>query len=206
MDFLLTLILGAIALVFALLLVRLLFQCLLAGGRYGCFAMRAVACLALAALAVLSPGLALAATSAPAQTVDLTPIWSWALSLAIAVSAFYGRRALIAIEGRLRIQSGSAAADDLDQALVHGEAFLIAGLKALAASTSTVTIAAGPLANAVALVRKLAPAAEVALGVTPADIEAILLARIGVPAQVVPKPDPAPDPTPAINPAPAPAS
>jgi hypothetical protein len=152
--------------------------------------------LALAAVGLLlfSPRLTLAAETAPAQVLDLAPLWNWALSFAIAALAFYGRRALIAIESRLNIQSGSAAADDLDQALVHGEAFLLNGLKALAASTSTVTISAGPLANAVALVQKLAPAAEAALGVTPADIENILLARIGVkvaPAAAVPEPAPA---------------
>jgi hypothetical protein len=36
---------------------------------------------------------------AAAQTVNLAPIWSWALSFAIAALGFYGRRALLAIEG-----------------------------------------------------------------------------------------------------------
>ena len=138
------------------------------------------ACAAILGFALFSPRLALAAMSTPAQILDLTPLWNWVLSFAIAALAYYGRRALIAVESRLNIQSGSAAADDLDQALVHGEAFLLNGLKALAESTSTVTISAGPLANAVALVQKLAPAAEAALGIMPADIENILLARIGV--------------------------
>ncbi|HVE20666.1 MAG TPA: hypothetical protein VNC39_01705 [Acidocella sp.] len=152
---------------------------------------------------LFSPRLALAATGAPAQVVDLTQLWGWVLSVAIAVITFYGRRALVAIESRLSIQSGSAAADDLDQALVHGEAFLMNGLKALAASTSTVTIAAGPLANAVSLVQKLAPAAEDALGVTPADIEAMLLARIGVPAATIPAAQPTPPAASPATPAPA---
>jgi hypothetical protein len=48
---------------------------------------------------------------------------------------------------------------------------------------AAVPVAAGPLANAAVLVRKLALAAGVALGVTPAGVVAMLLARISVSAQ-----------------------
>jgi hypothetical protein len=114
------------------------------------------------------------------MNADLSTVWPLVLSASAAVLTTFGSKALLAIEARLKIQNGSAAADDLDQAMAHGEVLLMDGMKSLAAHNANVTVSAVPLANAVALVQKLAPAAETALGITPQEIESILLARIGV--------------------------
>ena len=125
--FLLMLILGAmaLALVFALAAIR---------PRRPGLARWAFA--AMLGFALFSPRLALAATGAATQSVDLSAIWQIVLALA-GTAVTVGVPVLIsATNKRLRLTAGSQAADDLDQALAHGAALALDLLKSVAAQTA----------------------------------------------------------------------
>jgi hypothetical protein len=72
----------------------------------------------------------------------------------------------------------SAAQDDFDQAMVHGDALILAWWKSLEAHNSIVTIPEGILSDVASKVLALAPAAEAVLKLTPDTIGSILQANL----------------------------
>lgn len=136
------------------------------------------ACVAALLLSVLAPALALADTGA-ATRADLSTIWPVVLTIAGAVIAYSAKTAGSAISARLKIQSGSAAADDLDQALEHGANLLLNFLGSFAAHNEAVALPAGVVAQAIQLVLKLAPAAIGSLGISEAEVTQMLTGKIG---------------------------
>lgn len=130
-------------------------------------------------LFIISPRLALAAVTGATTSTDLTNVWLVVVAIATPVLTYAATAAGHAIAVRLKIQAGSAAADDLDQALEHGVNLALTALGSFAAHNSAVTLPAGPVANAVQLVLKLAPAAVSSLGINEAEVTQMLIGRIG---------------------------
>ncbi|GEM_PF-3369533 len=122
--------------------------------------------------------------------VDLSTVWAIIIAIVTPVLTFAASALAHAVAARLHIQSGSAAADDLDQALEHGVNLVIAALGSLATHNVGVNLPAGPVGNAVALVLKLAPAAVKSLGITESEVTQLLIVKIslllGQPAPVAP--------------------
>ena len=112
------------------------------------------------------------------MTFDLSNVWSILITIATPVAIYFAASLAKTIESRLKIQSGSTAADDLDQALMHGVDIGLQLLKDLAVKDSHVVIPPGTLSNVVSLVIKLAPAAVKSLGITEEEVEKILIAKI----------------------------
>ncbi len=112
--------------------------------------------------------------------IDLSTVWAIIIAIVTPVLTFSASALARAVAARLHIQSGSAAADDLDQALEHGVNLVIAALGSLATHNVGVTLPPGPVANAVVLVLKLAPAAVQSLGVTEGEVTQLLTAKISL--------------------------
>lgn len=110
--------------------------------------------------------------------VDLTTVWAIVIAVATPVLTFATSAVAHAVAARLHIQSGSAAADDLDQALEHGVNLVLAALGSVAVHNGSVTLPQGPMANAVVLILKLAPAAVKSLGITADEVTQLLDAKV----------------------------
>ncbi|MDE2342904.1 MAG: hypothetical protein KGL63_05845 [Betaproteobacteria bacterium] len=110
--------------------------------------------------------------------ISLADIWTSAIAVTGAVLAYAVPAVSNALSARLKLQAGSAAADDLDQALQHGEGLLLDAMQIWSTHNQSVAIKSGPLANAVSLVLKLAPSAASILGITDEEVEQILISRV----------------------------
>jgi hypothetical protein len=109
--------------------------------------------------------------------INLSAIWQIVLSLAGAAVAAGVPVGLSWLHARLKLQGGSQAADDLDQALEHGVALVMDTLSSVAQHNEAVTVPVGAFSTAAAMVAKLAPAAISYLGITPAEIQSLISAK-----------------------------
>ena len=131
-------------------------------------------------LAVLGlPATAMAGTPGATASADLSQAWLVIISIATPVLAFFASSLAKTIGAHLKIKSGSAAQDDLDQALEHGVNLVLDALGSVAAHNEKVTRPAGALSTAAQMVLKLAPAAAGYLGVTEQDVVSMITGRIG---------------------------
>ncbi len=131
-------------------------------------------------LAVLGlPATAIAGTPGATTSADLSQVWLVIISVATPVLAFFASTLAKTIGAHLKIKSGSAAQDDLDQALEHGVNLVLDALGSVAAHNEKVKLPAGALSTAAQMVLKLAPAAASYLGVTEQDVVSMITGRIG---------------------------
>jgi hypothetical protein len=111
------------------------------------------------------------------STVNLAPVWAVVTPYVVAVATGIVGVATTRLNSWLTQHKCSMAQDDLDQALAHVPDLVASSLASLAAHNSTATVA-DTLGTVTSLVASLVPAAVAQLKITPAQLQAIVAAKL----------------------------
>jgi len=109
--------------------------------------------------------------------INIAGFWSIFMPLAVAGLGAVAAWATKLLARSLKLNAGSQALDDFDQAMAHGLALAEDTLQSVAAHNGTIDVPSA-LAQAARLVLTLAPAAVSALGITPAAVAALITSKL----------------------------
>ncbi len=110
-------------------------------------------------------------------SLNLAPVFSYTNAVLGPVALGLGAWIIKSASSYLKLKNGSAAADDLDQALQHGENLIVDWFLSMESHNRTIRVPDDVLAQTAQKVLVLAPAAISHLGATPATLAPILQAR-----------------------------